>query len=63
MTEDDVAVEFGDKQLAKMWIFFLLHNHCIEKEMNENGDYVYGLTQKGRDWIEMYGHSHSSWQK
>lgn len=61
MTEDDVAVKFGDKQLAKMWIFFL-HNHCIGKTMNENGDHVYSLTQKGKDWIETYGRSHGSWQ-
>jgi len=59
MTEGDVAVKFGDEQLVRMWIFFLLHNHCIEKTMNANGDYVYNLTQKGRDWIEMYGHSHN----
>ena len=54
MTENDVASKLGDKQLARMWIFFLLHNHCIAKMMNTDGDYVYSLTEKGKEWAERY---------
>lgn len=63
MTENDVTEKFeGDRQLARMWIFFLLHNHCIEKAMNIDGDYVYSLTEKGKEWIERYKHDYDSRQ-
>ena len=40
-----------DKQLYKMWLNFVLHNHLIVRKMSEFLLDEWVLTPKGRQWL------------
>jgi hypothetical protein len=45
---EDMIPDFnGDKELVKMWVLFLHHNHF----MNQQGE-RWQLTDKGRFWLQ-----------
>ena len=42
----------GDEQLVRLWMSFLLHNKCIQKNPALNHKWL--ITDKGKSWIEKY---------
>lgn len=54
-TEPEIAITFeGDKQLAKMWVSFVLHNHWVEMQMSDDRRTHWVATDKGQDLLNKY---------
>ena len=54
-TEPEIATTFeGDKQLARMWVSFVLHNHWVEDQMSDDRRTHWVATDRGKDLLKKY---------
>lgn len=52
-TESEIAITLeGDKQLARMWVSFLLHNHWVQQQMSDDRTTHWVVTNKGIDLLK-----------
>ena len=58
LDENEIASKFeGDRQLVKMWISFLRHNHWMERP-----DGKWTATAKGREWTNNKFYNGRNWR-
>ena len=54
-TESEIAITFeGDKQLARMWVSFVLHNHWVQEQISDDRTTHWVATDKGIDLLKKY---------
>jgi hypothetical protein len=54
-TENEIAtILHGDKQLAQMWVSFVLHNHWAERKATGDRSAKWVMTDKGKHMLKQY---------